>query len=300
MRLRPLTVRDIKTFRAFLSLKPHELSVYAFESIYPWKALYEINWTVMGESLCVFFRDRLGCFLNLAPLAKTIDPACVSKAFAVMDQINKHKDISRIENVEEQDRQFYTQAGYRCVEKFPDYLCERQELACLKGNKFKSKRAASNHFMKHYAFEYLPFSLRYRDACLDLYAAWMRGRFEANPDSLYRGMLKDGLVCLKRVFDNYKDFCYRGALVKTEGRVCGFSLGFPLNKDTFCISYEITDLKAQGLSQFIFRRFCEELSEYRYINIMDDSGLTNLKKVKQSYHPSRLIPSYIVTRGPAD
>jgi len=75
-----------------------------------------------------------------------------------------------------------------------------------------------------------------------------------------------------------------------------FTFGFKLNKDTFCILYEITDLSIKGLSQFIFRQFCSELKNHRYINIMDDSGLVNLKRVKLSYHPQRTIPSYTVTR----
>jgi uncharacterized protein len=66
--------------------------------------------------------------------------------------------------------------------------------------------------------------------------------------------------------------------------------------NTFCILYEITDLGIKGLAQFIFRRFSQELKGYKYINIMDDSGLENLRKTKLAYKPTRLIPAYIVSR----
>jgi hypothetical protein len=69
-----------------------------------------------------------------------------------------------------------------------------------------------------------------------------------------------------------------------------------LNHDTFCILYEITDLSVKGLAQFIFREFSRELKGYRYLNIMDDSGLENLKQVKLSYKPVRLIPSFTAQR----
>ena len=39
-----------------------------------------------------------------------------------------------------------------------------------------------------------------------------------------------------------------------------------------------------------------ELKGYKFINIMDDSGLENLKKVKLSYQPLKLIPAYIAKR----
>jgi uncharacterized protein len=87
-----------------------------------------------------------------------------------------------------------------------------------------------------------------------------------------------------------------GGVVKVEGRIKGFTLGFEVNRDTFCILYEITDLSVKGLAQFIFQRFCGKLKGYKYINIMDDSGLENLKKVKLSYHPLKIIPAYIAAR----
>jgi hypothetical protein len=89
---------------------------------------------------------------------------------------------------------------------------------------------------------------------------------------------------------------YRGGLVKIESRIAAFTLGFPLNRQTLCVLYEISDLGKKGLSQYIFRRFCYEQRGYRYVNIMDDSGLENLREVKLSYRPFRLIPSFIATR----
>ena len=75
-----------------------------------------------------------------------------------------------------------------------------------------------------------------------------------------------------------------------------FSFGYRLNCNTFCILYEITDLGIKGLAQFIFRRFSQELKGYKYINIMDDSGLENLRKTKLAYKPARLISAYIINR----
>jgi len=45
------------------------------------------------------------------------------------------------------------------------------------------------------------------------------------------------------------------------------------------------------------REFSRELGGYKYINIMDDSGLKNLKRVKLSYKPVRLVPSFTLARG---
>ena len=294
--LKKISLKDKGVFSRYLGIQPHELSVYAFENIYIWNGLFDIEWLIIEDSLCVFFRDKSGAFLYLTPQARHKKPAVVKKVFAIMDNFNQNKDISRIENIEQKDACFYQDLGLSCKEKSYDYVCARDDLAKLQGNKFKSKRACFNYFIKNYQFEYLPFSSRYSDECVELYNCWMQGRKTKNQDRIYQDMLEDSRSCLKIALDNYSDLDLVGTLVKINKEVKAFTFGFKLNKDTFCILYEITDLSVKGLAQFIFSRFCQELKDYKYINIMDDSGLENLKKVKLSYHPTRLISAYIVKR----
>jgi len=291
-----LALRDKALWDKFLNLTTHELSAYAFENIYVWKGTFDIYWTLTQDNLCIFFKDKIGCFLYLPPLGVQVTAEPIEEAFRIMDKFNHNSTISRIENVEEKDLSFYRDAGYTCKDKYPDYLCKRTDLVKLKGNKFKSKRACFNYFTKHYEFQYLPFSLRYKAECLKLYSIWMQGRKLQNQDRTYQGMLGDNLVCLKILLDDFRNLDCIGRVVKVDDRIKAFTFGYKLNQDIFCILFEIADLSIKGLSQFIFREFCQELTDYKYINIMDDSGLASLKKVKLSYHPTRLIPNYIIQR----
>lgn len=283
-------------FIHYLNLNRHDLSVYNFNNIYIWNSLFDIYWALENGNLCVFFKDRLSSFLYLPALGKNIKPEVIAKAFGEMDKFNPNPENSRIENVEEKELSFYRNLGYTCLLKSHDYLCLRSDLAQLKGNPFKAKRASCNYFIKNYSFECLAFGLKYKDRCLELYRRWMNDRKDAFPDLVYQGMLEDSLKSLKVLLDNYKDLDCSGWLVKIKNQVRAFSFGFKLNPQTFCILYEITDLSIKGLAQFIFRSFCSELEGNKYINVMDDSGLENLKKVKLSYNPVKLIPSYIVKR----
>lgn len=296
MSLKKISLRDKGLFDAYLGSSRHELCVYAFTDIYIWRGIFEISWEVISESLCVFFRDKLGCFMYLSPLARGIKPKVLSAAFKVMDGFNRNKEISRIENAEASERPVYQELGYACREKSCDYLCAQDELAGLKGNPFKPKRASYNYFIKHYSFRYLPYAEGYKGACLKLYSLWAKQRRAHNPDAIYGGMIEDNQASLEVFLKVHRKLDDPARIVLMNGQVKAFTAGFRLNKDTFCILYEITDLSIRGLSQFIFREFCRELKEYRYINIMDDSGLENLKKTKLSYRPRQLIPAYIVTR----
>ncbi len=295
--LKKLNVKDKKVFDKYLGLNRHELSVYAWENIFIWRALYDIRWALLDGCLCVFFIDKIGCFQYLAPLGKNLNAGILRKSFEVMDAYNKNREISRIENIESGDAPFYRKMSYSCQIKSYDYLCDRLELAKLSGNRFKSKRASCNYFMKNHSFEYGPFSLRYKGECLNLYDRWMKQRQAQRNDFLYRGMLKDSRVCLKEALDRFSDLDLTGRIVTVNNEIKGFTFGYELNRETFCVLYEIADLAVKGLAQFIFREFSRELGGYKYINIMDDSGLRNLKKVKLSYKPVRLVPSFTLTRG---
>jgi hypothetical protein len=296
VKLNKLTIKDKKLFDKFFRLREHELSVYAFENIYIWQGLFDIEWAIIEDSLCVFFKDKIGCFLYLAPLGQVRKPGVVGIVFKTLDKFNKNKGRSRIENIEARDLSFYQEIGYDCQSKYSDYLCLREDLVGLKGDKFKAKRACFNYFIKHYEFEYIPFSSRHKNDCLGLYDYWMQERSGKNREHLYQGMLRDNRLCLENLLDNYPGLDLIGRLVKINKEIKAFTFGFKLNRNTFCILYEIADLSVKGLAQFVFRKFCSELKDYKYINIMDDSGLENLKRVKLSYHPARLIPAYIAQR----
>ncbi len=297
MKLNKLTLRDRKLFNQYLSLNARELAAFSFANIYIWRSLFDIQWALISGSLCVFFRDKIGCFMYLPPLAKERNSQVIEQAFEIMDSINKNKDISRIENIPEQDCRYYRALGYLAQDKYPDYLCLRQSLALLKGNKFKSQRASYNYFIKHYDFDSRKLLGTDKTACLTLFSLWVKERKGKSSVDIYRGMLEDNRKVIKEALANYKQLGLEGWAVRVNQQLKGFTFGYRLSDDTFCVLYEITDLAVKGLAQFISRKFCAELKSYKYINIMDDSGLENLRKVKLSYKPSRLVPAYIVTRN---
>jgi len=293
---RELEIADKEAINYYLHSQRHELSVYAFENIYIWKALYEVSWAIIEGALCVFFKDNIGSFLYLPPLNSDKEHKVVEKVFFVLQKLNSRSAVSRIENVEEKDISFYRELGYEVKYKSCDYLCQRQELAALAGNKFKSQRASCNHFIKHNRYEVGKYSPQDYQACLALYERWKDQRKAVSSEQLYQGMLEDNYLCLRVLLENCLRLDLESKIIKIGDLIKAFSFAFRLNQDTFCILYEVADLEYKGIAQFIFREFCRDLTGCQYINIMDDSGLENLKAVKLSYHPVKLIPAYIVTK----
>lgn len=295
-RMKEISIDDRPLFLEYLSAREHRLSAFTFENIYLWKDIFSINWTLVDQCLCVFFCDKIGSFMYLPPLGGNVRPEVIEEAFNIMDSVNHNNQVSRVENIEEGELDLYRGFKLRCRKKYPEYVCRRAQQAGLTGNGFKHKRAACNYFVKNFAYDYLPFSLKDKSDCLKLYARWSKSRQDMNKDPVYCGLMQDSHSCLKALLDNYQKMDLSGRIVRIENQIKAFTFGFPVNEETFCVFFEITDLSVKGLAQFIFREFCSELKEYKYINIMDDSGLENLARVKASYRPVELVSAYIADR----
>ncbi|HNQ49921.1 MAG TPA: phosphatidylglycerol lysyltransferase domain-containing protein [Candidatus Omnitrophota bacterium] len=296
MRCKGLTHADKGSIERGLRARQRHLSAYSFAQFAVWQGIYRVEWMRCEGALCVFFKDALGSFMNCEPLGQDITPAAVTAAFAAMDRCNPNKAYSRIENVEENRIGFYRALGYEAVAKGGEYVYERARLARLAGDPYKSKRAGVNYFTKTYAADYAPYLPRHRQACLDLYDRWAEQRAATSSDRIYIGMLKDSRSCLDVALRRPSALGLVGRIVAVSGVIRAFTIGYGLNADTFCIMYETADLSFKGISQYIFRRFCQEMEQYRFINAMDDSGLARLQAVKRSYRPAAVIPAYIVQR----
>ena len=235
----------------------------------------------------------------------------IREAYQFMLETNRNPQIARIENVPQE--MLSTLLGQHLegcckgrghsyppdtvVVKETEFLYETQALAQLKGNRYKSKRHAYNAFVARYPNANLSrYSPADRAECLALYDTWQESRVAKCSDAVYRAMLEDSR-CAHRIGLAHADALgLIGRVVQINGHIRGWTFGYPLNADTFCILFEVADLAIKGLAQFIYREFARELANvYRWLNAMGDSGLANLKRVKRSYHPARLIPSYNLT-----
>ncbi len=177
-----------------------------------------------------------------------------------------------------------------------DYLYLREKLAQLKGDSFKSKRASCNHFEKKYRFKYSDFSAGDKKQCLLLCKKWAQKRKSNHPDYLYRAMLDDSFLCQEAAISDFSKLGLVGRVIKIDKKIAGYTIGYQLNKDTFCNIFEVCDDSYKGIYQFIFKRFCLDLPAYKYVNTLDDSGLENLREVKLSYKPYAIIKNHIINR----
>jgi uncharacterized protein len=291
---RRLLIGDRSLFERYAAQTAKTFSSYSFVSNYVWTGLLDYYWIITRESLCLFCRSQGGVFMPLPPLGKKLNKGTVAECFKLMDERNKNKSCSRIEDVREDDLRLFKRWRYKINKKGCEYLYRQADLANLFGDKYKSKRALYNRFIKNYKFQYREFRTEDKKGCLELLKCWQSDRMMVYNNSYYKALMEDSCLSHKKAMDRYEALGLTGRVVVVDGKISAYTFGYPLSKDVFVVLFEVADLKKKGLAQFIFREFCKGLGGFKYINLMDDSGLDNLRKVKLSYHPVRTERTYCV------
>ena len=225
----------------------------------------------------------------------------LAKVMEFMSSRNRGSGVTRIENVPEEQREELQQLGLKLISNDADYLYHTQDLVNLKGDRYKSPRAAYNRFLRAHRVRYTPYRVPDRDACLALLQRWMAQKEEtpypsgSQTDPVARYMLRDAALAHRTALYHYQALGLMGRVIWVNGMIRGYSFGFERSSEVFCVMLEVTDRSIYGLAQFLFREFCRELQKYPFINTMDDSGLASLAKSKRAFHPCRMVANYIAT-----
>lgn len=287
--LNKLLIGDKELFEKYADRTDRFFSTYSFIANYVWSELLDYYWVIIDDHFCLFCKTKDTFFMPIPPLGKAVSKKTVVECFKLMNELNKNKSYTRIEDISQNQVKFFDDLGYEIKEKGHEYICEQKGLTDLTGDSYKAKRALCNYFEKNYKFDYRKFRQQDRDSCLALFRIWQASRAKEHAkDDYYKALAEDSYNAHKKAMERFRDLELAGRVVVVDNKVSAYTFGYQLDDETFVVLFEVADLTIKGLSQFIFREFCKNMNKYKYINLMDDSGLENLKKVKLSYHPVKV------------
>ncbi|TLP40723.1 DUF2156 domain-containing protein [Arcobacter arenosus] len=292
-----------------------DLSDYTFAGNYIWLSTATGFYSIVNDTFCLFILNSGELTMLLPPIGKKEKTyEAILKCFEIMNVHNSNRNYSKIEYVHEDILEGfvdYLEEGTLIYEMLKDFLIEKklvdyiykaEDLIDLKGDSYKSKRNEINKFKKIYPnhkIEILEKS-KHGDDVIQLFNKWVKDRTTYMPKEEIEVFL-DGIYferfAIKRLFNNYENLDVIGLVIYIDDEIKGFTVGEKINDTTASVIIEKTDFEVLGCAQFIFREFTKILKEkyaIEYVNVGDDMGFENLKKVKMSYRPNKLVPKYTI------
>ncbi|MBI5612829.1 MAG: DUF2156 domain-containing protein [Gammaproteobacteria bacterium] len=288
------------------------LSDYSFSNNVIWLAQASGFYQLIEGCFCLFVLTGNGLTMLLPPIGdgrrqyralkrcvKIMDLYNPSPAQARIDFV--YKDFLKVLEVAD-DGAAPLLAGERWHAEIanPDYIYRSRDLIELRGNAYKTKRNEINQFRRaHPNHQVLPFAPGHRDAALALVNSWMQTRLRTLPDGpvdefLYN--LEMERKAIQRAIAVYQELRLEGLSLFIDGRLEGFTFGERLNRDVANVLIEKTNFEIQGAAQYLFREFAKVFADCTYINVGDDLGFENLRRVKMSYRPAMFGEKIILRR----
>ncbi|MBE0600925.1 MAG: DUF2156 domain-containing protein [Firmicutes bacterium] len=173
-----------------------------------------------------------------------------------------------------------------------DYIYETQALAELTGKKYGAKRNHINRFLEnHPGWQYEPLTAENFDDVRKMNTLWCLQN-GCDEDMA----ISDEYCAVESAIRHFDELGLVGGLIRTEGRVVAFSIGEPLNDDTFLVHFEKAFADVQGAYPMINQQFVQRnCMRYPFVNREEDAGIKGLRRAKLSYHPVRLVDKYLAT-----
>lgn len=308
-----LKARD--TMTEYLELINVDVSDYTFAGNYIWLSTATGFYAIVNDTFCLFILNSGELSMLLPPIGKknnTYD--AMLQCFEIMNAHNSNRNYSKIEYVHEELLEGfvdYLEEGTLVYEMLKDFIIEKklvdyiykvEDLIELKGDSYKSKRNEINKFKKIYPDHRIEIlnKEKHGTEVLSLFNKWVKDRTTYMPKEEVE-VFMDGIYferfAIKRLINDYENLDIIGLVIYINDELKGFTVGEQINSQTASVIIEKTDFEILGCAQFIFREFTKILKDkfnVDYINVGDDMGFENLKKVKMSYRPNKLVPKYTI------
>lgn len=286
---RPIELQDRAWMEGLLQSGRRGSLEYSFTSNFIWRKVFRLEAARL---------DGLFAVLSDPDDPSYIFPAGSGPLLPLLRALQAHSEKKgrplRFNTVLEEDRRLLEALcpGGFAFEALPDsrdYVYDAQSLISLAGRRFSGKRNHINRFRaEHPSWRYEPLSRGNIEEAHAMSLEWCRRA--GCRDS---GSLSDESCAVEQAFRHFFDLSLEGGLLRAEEGVVAFTMGEPLNEETYIIHVEKAFSDIQGAYQMINQLFAAaSCGGFRYIDREDDAGDPGLRKAKLSYAPAFLVEKY--------
>jgi hypothetical protein len=300
-RLLPLTVDAKALFDSHVSACDFLVADLSFSNNFMWLSRMSGFYQIIDDCFCLFSLNGNQLGMLLPPIGAAGNQArALRTCIEIMDSYNHHAGDSRVDYVSPEfarlleldgdGRSPHLDDGAWLLEPaFPDYIYRTADLIELRGNSYKTKRSEINQFCRaHPNHRIEPLHRRHWDGMRELLSQWMRARLEG----LHGTAVADFIASvelerqgIERALAHYDALGLSGLCLIVDNRIEGFTFGERISRNMASVLVEKTNFAIPGAAQYLFREYARTYADCDYINVGDDLGLENLRRVKMSYRP---------------
>ncbi|MHB8534223.1 MAG: DUF2156 domain-containing protein [Sulfuricaulis sp.] len=292
-RLYPFTIEAKSLFDRYAKHIGAPLSDYTFANNIIWLSQKSGFYQIIEDCFCLFSLNGHSLSMLLPPLGLPAhQPAALDACFRIMDAYNPSPYLSAVEYVYRDFSDLIDTADGRWLmeRSLPDYIYRTDDLIQLRGNAYKTKRSEINQFRRAYPDHRLDsLGPQHWDGIRDLINTWLHNRLKYLPgetiaDFFYT--VEQERQAIERALTHYDTLGLHGLCLFIGNRLEGFTFGERITPDVANVLVEKTNFAIPGSAQYLFREFAKHFSDCTFINVGDDLGLENLRRVKMSYRPA--------------
>ena len=289
--LLPLNISSKAVFDRYASMSSGVVCDLSFTNNFIWLNRMSGFYQIIDDCFCLFGLNGNRLTMLLPPIGPAAAQAhALETCFQIMDGYNAMQAWSAVEYVSLDLAQRLGSHGQWSLEPaLPDYIYHTTDLIELRGNAYKTKRSEINQFTRNYPHHRIEvLRPEHGSGVRELLNTWLRDRIQ----NLHGPALADFIASvelerqgIERALEHYETLGLTGLCLIIDGRIEGFTFGERINATMASILVEKTNFAIPAAAQYLFREFAKTFVDCAYINVGDDLGLENLRRVKMSYRP---------------
>ncbi len=312
-RLLPFTIDAKPLFDSHLRNSDFVVADLSFANNFIWLSRMSAFHQIIADCFCLFSLNGNQLGMLLPPIGAADNPLkALRSCIAVMDDYNNAPGETQVDYVTPEFARLLKLDGdgvtphlprgpWRLEPAFPDYIYRTTDLIELRGNSYKTKRSEINQFVRTYPRHTVePLRRHHWQGIRELLSNWMHARIAGLSGTAvaeFVASIELERQAIERALAHYDALGLRGLCLLIDGRLAGFTIGERLNDNVASILIEKTDFAIPGAAQYLFREFVKTFADCRYINVGDDLGLENMRRVKMSYRPAMFAEKFTLRRS---
>lgn len=266
---------------------------YSFANLFIWRKVSKVLVAQIGGMLCITGKNPEGEWIFNYPAGN-------GNAKAVMDSLRKKAEeqgkICRFRGITKEQKAelekiYGEEVEFNTDEGDWDYIYEVEKMQTLSGKKYHGKRNHIARFKDHENWSYEAITKDNLWECRQMNELW----WEKTADSKGKSA-REEQEAVEQCFQYFEKLSLEGGLLRLDGKVVAFTIGEPINSDTYGVHIEKAFSDIQGAYPMINQQFAiHNMSGFRYVNREEDVGDEGLRKAKHSYRPELLLEKYTMS-----